>query len=286
MPETPLDPTPEPQSPSAGAEAGAEADGAAEPNPSKWRKALTPVVLVLLGLVLFLLTIVFYPTGGTDVATPLYSRLAISTTFPLFLIGLTVVQISPTEAELKFNAELPAGTSAPPANGRAAVVFSPPLGISFLDCPAPNCRVIPGAQPGSEWGEPLVFTAGDARVKFFVKARRLGVAFNSVNATAAIPEVFYEGPGTPIFLVSYGIPSASSYDWSSFPTASVSTKVAIWQEDLTSVDTAGRAAVGINPSGQADHDTRAFIAGALIGLAGAAILSAVQEAMHAFADPG
>lgn len=286
MGEIPLDPRPEPQSTSAGAAADAAAGGDAAPAPSKWRKAVTPVVLVLLGLVLFVLTFVFYPTGGTDVATPLYSRLAISTTFPLSLIGLTVDQISPTEAELKFDAELPVGTFAPPAGGRAGVVFSPPLGISFLDCPAPDCRVIPGAEPGSEWGKPLVFTAGVARVKFFVLARRLGVAFNSVNATAAIPEVIYEGPGTPIFLVGYDIPSASSYDWSSFPTASVNTKVAIWQEDLTTVDTAGRAAVGINPSGQANHDTRAFIAGALIGLAGAAILSAVQEAMHALTDTG
>jgi hypothetical protein len=66
MSETPLAPRSGPQSPPT----SAEADRAAEPKPSKWRKAVTPVVLVLLGLVLFLLTIVFYPSGGTDVATP------------------------------------------------------------------------------------------------------------------------------------------------------------------------------------------------------------------------
>jgi hypothetical protein len=76
------------------------------------------------------------------------------------IIGLSVIQISPTEAELKFYVDLPPGTSAPPANAPAAgVIFAPALGTSFLNCPAPNCTVIPGPQPASEWGKFLAFSA-------------------------------------------------------------------------------------------------------------------------------
>ena len=43
----------------------------------------------------------------------------------------------------------------------------------------------------------------------------------------------------------------------------------------------GRAAVGINHAEQTTDDNKTFVAGALIGLAGGALLSAVQEALHA-----
>ncbi|MGO9144012.1 MAG: hypothetical protein ACLP70_21620 [Streptosporangiaceae bacterium] len=46
-----------------------------------------------------------------------------------------------------------------------------------------------------------------------MKARSFGVAYNGITASAAIPEFIYRGPGTPIFLVGYDIPSAASYDW-------------------------------------------------------------------------
>jgi hypothetical protein len=258
--------------------AGAQGDLAAKPERPQWRKILTPVALAVLGLVLFLFTILSYPSGATGVATPLYSRLAISTTFPILEIGLVISQVSPDVAEVGFSIELPAGRLAPPANAPTAhLTFAPPIGITFLECPAPACHTSP-----SEWRKPLAFTTGRAQANFFVKANSFGVAFNGVNASAAIPEVLYHGPGAPILFVGYSIPSAASYDWSSFPTAAANNTSAFWQEDLTGSDTAGRAAVGINPSGQANHDTRVFIAGALVGLAGAAILSAVQEAFHAF----
>ncbi len=120
---------------------------------------------------------------------------------------------------------------------------------------------------------------GIATADFFVKAHSFGVASNGITASAAIPEVTYQGPGQPMLVVTYDIPSAASYDWSSFPTASVNNSTASWVEDLTNGDTGARAAVGISPSGQATHDTETLLAGTLLGLAGGAILSAIQEAL-------
>jgi hypothetical protein len=103
---------------------------------------------------------------------------------------------------------------------------------------------------------------------------------NGVNASAAIPEVLYGGLGQPILVVSYQLRSASSYDWSASPTGAVSSTTAGWQQDLASGDTPGRTAVGVNHSARTDHDIKIFIAGALLGVAGGAVIGAVQETMH------
>ena len=279
QPENPLAHSPPPRPP----DSGPPSPG--EHKRSTLKKILTPLVLAAVGLLLFLLVIIFYPSAVTDVRTPSYSRLALETKFPVAIIGLSVIQVSADIAEMKISVELPVGTTGE-AGATAALVVSPALGTAFRDCPARSCVSVRGPLTAEEWGESLVFSSVDgapakATADFFVKARHFGVASNGITASAAIPEFIYQGPGTPMFLIGYNIPAAASYDWSSFPTAAVSSHTASWQEDLTTADTPGRAAVGINPAGQANHDNKTFIAGALVGLAGAAILSAIQEALHA-----
>lgn len=282
MPETPTAQSPAPESPPPGPE------GDPPPLPAAGkrsrRKVLTPLALAVLGLALFLLAIILYPPA-TGVRAPPYSRLGISAKFPIALIGLNVLQVSPTVAEMKIDVKLPAGVAAPPAGAPPAeLVVAPPLGTVFRNCPAPFCKILPGVLPGSLWGVPLAFSpvgsTGQATANFFVKASSFGVAFNGTNASAAIPEVLYQGVGKPMLLVAYQIPSAASYDWSSFPTAAVSDTTATWQEDLVRLDTPGRAAVGISPAGQANHDRLALFAGTLLGIAGGALVAAVQEALH------
>jgi hypothetical protein len=131
----------------------------------------------------------------------------------------------------------------------------------------------------------FTFNKQSATTHFLVKAGSFGVTYNSVTAAAAIPEILLlghsaeSGPGN--LSVVYNLPSASSYDWSSDPTSSVTNSQAAWDETVIGDDTPGRAVVGINHAAQSDDDTRTFIAGALLGLAGGALLSGVQEALHA-----
>jgi Cu/Zn superoxide dismutase len=56
---------------------------------------------------------------------------------------------------------------------------------------------------------------------------------------------------------------------------------AVWQEQLAVGDTPSRVAVGIEHAGQAHNQLVSLLAGTLLGLGGAALLSAVQEARHA-----
>jgi hypothetical protein len=87
--------------------------------------------------------------------------------------------------------------------------------------------------------------------------------------------------------MSLALDIRDSYDWSSDPPATLSNSGAAWTEAALPGriydcgERAGRVASGINHTAQANDDTKTFIAGALLGLAGGALLSAVQDALHA-----
>jgi hypothetical protein len=55
----------------------------------------------------------------------------------------------------------------------------------------------------------------------------------------------------------------------------------IWAEDFSDGDTQSRVASGIDHDAQAHDDLMIFLAGAVVALAGAAMLAAIQEALHA-----
>lgn len=136
------------------------------------------------------------------------------------------------------------------------------------------------------WLQPLIFRTqgahGAAFVDLFVNAHDFGVTFNGVIAAAAIPQVYFKNSsGAPPVFIQYNIPLASSYDWATFPTEFANGTLAVWYEDVSGGTLDGRAAVGINNSNEAKDNTKTFIAGALLGLGGAALLSAIQEALHA-----
>jgi hypothetical protein len=253
------------------------------------RKIVTPVVLFLAAAAFAIIALELYPSTA-QLPTPPYSTLGIATASgPVQVIRYRVAQVSPTRAEMLVTVEMPAGAKIP-APGAVDVVAYPPIGTRFTTCPAPNCVFVPSHGIAS-WAKPLIFsmqpTAGGQRVPtaetgFLVNGSGFGVTHNSTTASAAIPQVLYKGAGgTPTLLTQYNIPGASSYDWSAFPTEFANNRFATWSELVTSGDVGGRAAVGINHASQSSQSDDTFIAGALIGLAGGALLSGFQETMHA-----
>jgi hypothetical protein len=284
MPDAPIATSPGPEGPAPGAQDKPQpAPGAGK---RWWQKpAFRPIVLGALGLALLLISFLLYPRT-TELPSPAFPRLALSTTFPVAFIDYTVVQVSPTVAEMKISVVLPSGIPGPPAGAPAATLaVAPPFGTSFRDCPFPTCIVKRnGLTSASVWFQQLTFapvnSTGTATTDLFVKASSFGVTSDGINASAAVPEVLYKGLGQPMMLVLYHLQSASSYDWSAAQVAAVSSTTAQWQQDITGSDTPGRAAVGVDHSGQTRDDIKIFIAGALLGIAGGAIIAAVQEAMH------
>jgi hypothetical protein len=121
-----------------------------------------------------------------------------------------------------------------------------------------------------------------ARAYFQIQTRNFNTTVNSngVTASAAIPEVTYQGGGNPTILTIYDFPSADKYDWSSFPPVVTYPDEAQWQEVQAIEVTPSRIAVGINHDGKSYDDFKLFIAGALVGIGGGALVAAFQEALH------
>lgn len=258
---------------------GEDPPSPAEHERTRWKKIFAPLVLAILGGLLLLAARLEYPRVTTDVPNASLSSLIISTTVKLSEIDYTVFQRSPTATDVSISL-IPLGGE--PERG-------PALAELYLSQPSAG---IPGS------GVPILhkqvfFQSIDGGVSstvanFYLKARSFGVTYNGVTASAAIPRILLQGQGTPILDVSYFIPSASSYDWSSFPATVLSNSIAAWTVYFAKTnslgpswaDTQGQIAVGINRSAQAHDDTGTFIAGALLGLGGAAIIAGVQEALH------
>jgi hypothetical protein len=250
------------------------------------RKVVAPLVLGVLGLALLLGAFFLYPRR-TELPTPPFTELELTTTGQINLIAYNVDAHS-NLAKLSIFVWLDPGQSAVPTTLKILLPFDERI----LDCHAP-CEVqrytgAGGAVVQYQWAGTLAFKLSPdgllmAEEDFFIQTPHFGEVYNGVNASAAIPEIDYQGPDNPEppLATQYIIPSASSYDWSSLPTEGTTGPDATWAERLPLGFTPARVAVGINHAAQSDDSTKTFIAGALLGLAGGAILSAFQEALHA-----
>ena len=247
--------------------------------PPKWKRYRASAIIFALGLGLLLSAHAVYPSPETGIPIPPYPRLVISTNRPVAEVYYSVKQYSGV-AKLSIT---------------VAVSGSQPAGTMEIDLPQHytfrgGCGFL--CQPlaiayGPARSTRLNFSAGKASASYDVNANSFGVDTNGVNAYAALPEVSYELTGAlpgstapPTFWANYQIPHARSYDWSSFPPASYRGAI-IWKEllTLTTGDTAGRAALGIDHTREASDTTWTFIAGALLGLGGGALLAAIQDAL-------
>jgi hypothetical protein len=244
-----------------------------------WKMMATPIVLALLGIALLPVAFALYPSS-TATSDPAYARVSVLTNQKITFIDFSVVQIKPALAKIEIEVVRPlstptAGAPRPFAN----LIVSPPIGTRFPSCYR-GCKEIHGPVPAFIWAVSLAFNAeGQAFENFFVNAKSLGVNDNGVTALAALPEVFYQGYGTPQVLVFYHIPSVRSFDWSALSPAAYTSSTIGWSEAIAGYDTPSKVAVGVNQSRQSSDNHAAFIAGALIGVAGGALVSAIQETL-------
>jgi hypothetical protein len=235
-------------------------------------KSFAALILAVIGLALFLIAALVYPSTA-QVSSPAYPQLAIYTNARLNVINYQVVQRRRL-AEVLVTVE-PYGTL-PRGVARASVALIPPTGTLFIGCPRSDCL-------DGIWATRLkLFSDQFATAKFQVRARSFGVSYNGATAATVIPQVFLLGHENNLigFDVHYHLPSAGKYDWSSDPLAADIHSTAEWNETVSHGETPGRAVIGINHAAQANDDKRTFIAGALFGTGGAALVGAVIEALH------
>lgn len=244
-----------------------------------------------MGIFLLLIAWVVYPSPETGIPLPAYPSVSIYTNAAIYQVRYSVIQVSPATAVLQIMVEqktgIAGGASGTPITPTVRVTL--PLGFTFQDCHPYPCHNDP-ATYGSSWDEPLNFRPAWATADFRVSTSSFGVNFDDVNAYAAIPEIDYQyrfGLTTPTLFAQYQIASAASYDWSAFPAASVTSTTAQWHEPIVESTaagtygiTAGRIASGVDHPREALDQDLTFLAGALLGLGGGAVLSAIQEALH------
>jgi len=254
---------------------------------SWWKKYRTAIVLAFISLVLFLVTAGLYPST-TQLPVPLSSTLALQATQPVASITYEVDQVSSSVAEMKVTILLPVGAPVPPATTPVVgLVVSPPIGTSFTTCPAAACKS--ESNGVSSWKVLLAFrpftspngTSGISFADFFVRAHNFGGNYNDVNASVVAPAVIYHGSGTPTLLTQYNIPNAAKYDWSVFPLAFAGPSFATWSEPVTGGQITARVADGTDFANQGRDNYHTFLAGVILGLAGGALLTALQETLDA-----
>ena len=229
-----------------------------------------------------------YSSPG-ELAAPPFATISLTSTFSIAEILYTVTPVSSTIADITIAVNLPHNVSSVPARAPAAKLYLEiPSGATFQTCPPPSCGFVRGDDEYS-WFQPLNFDGQDqgsgdtdATATFTVKARNFGYVLNDTNASAAIPRVVFLGPGSlaPILYTKYIVTSADNYNWSSFQPQLTSTREIAWDEPVAGGDTQGLAASGVNYANEAKDSDDTFLAGAFVGLAGGALLAALQEFLH------
>lgn len=252
-----------------------------------WSRRKAPIVLFGLGVVFVVISYLAYPRPA-GVGIPGYSTIDVVSQAPIGIIDFSAQPSSADTVEVTVQLKLSELTVAPRGPTSATVYFAPPNAIQFTQCPHQVCSQEVREQPGAQ-GQLVSFTSrpgATATATFRTKATGVVPAANGLTASAALPQAFYSCPAsdpqcpTPTLETRYDIASAASYDWSSLPYQHVTGSMITWGEQVLSGATPGRVAVGLDPASQSRDDARTFIAGALIGLAGGALLAGIQELLH------
>jgi hypothetical protein len=254
------------------------------------KRILTAVTLAVVGVALGIVALVLYPSR-TQLPAPTYSTLHLYSDLSAESVTYQVKQASPATAEIRISILL-SSEKIPPASAYAELVFFPPLGTTFPHCMREFCYNEGGGN--YVWDGLLTFRRAmgpgalpnttrigvNAFVDLFVAAHEFAVTSDGATASAAIPKLLYTGPGTVQLVTQYNIPSADGYDWSTFPPAFADGSKAQWLEQMNSNNVIPDVdAAGINHATQARDNDLTFIVGALVGLAGGALLAALQAAL-------
>jgi hypothetical protein len=253
----------------------------------------TSVVLAVIGVGLGVFAFVLYPSPG-GLTEPSFATLDLTSAAPVGNIDYDVRQLSAGIARVTVEITLTT-TSYPAGQPPAKLYLFPPPGVHFTTCPSGYClyeRSVNLYESGRvlSFAATPVFTGSSndvpaAFATFDIHAAGFGLAFSPVDASAALPEIVYTGPGTPTLVTEYeSATSAGRYDWSAFPPEDVTATKLFWDEPVVSGAAQGRVTAGVDAANQQKNSNDTFFAGALLGLAGGALLSALQEGLHTRAD--
>lgn len=251
-------------------------------------KLVTPLTLALLSLTFLLATVWVWPNENQP-ATPPSIYMIISTSLPINLVKYDVMVLSPDKYQIQLLLQAPSVST----DSVAGVSIYLPAGWRFGSCSRvgfDSCQRAPiasqqGYYPGStgQWvmrvSGPSLLRQGDLTIN--IRGASFGYSTNGLQESVAMPQIeFDSNVNSELAVVYQGLPNPAKFDWSGFPTDELTSAYASWVEQITNGVEPGRVALGIDHAAQSRDDLATFLAGALVGLAGAALIGAVQESLH------
>jgi hypothetical protein len=118
-----------------------------------------------------------------------------------------------------------------------------------------------------------------------IQGQGFGYATNRTEELVELPDVYINHPENfPLNITYEGLPSPQRYDWSSLPPSVETKSYSEWTEEVVGGYQSPKIAVGIDHSAQDHENTDTFLAGAIVGVAGAALIGALQEFLHLLKD--
>ncbi len=171
--------------------------------------------------------------------------------------------------------------------------------IALMQCQAPTTCEPPSSADGDETvielsGSDLPYATTSSAI---ISDPSFGFAENNTMALVELPNVNIgsretkgsNGPSNlPFYLsVRYDVPQASAYDWSSPPLSSTSSE-ATWEETIPvgtfefigEGTSQAQELIGTDHAAAAADNLYTLISGVLLGVAGAAALTALVEFLH------
>lgn len=256
---------------------------------------MAPIVLAVVGVVLLAIVFSQLLPDQDEVSSPSQPFLSIDSTLPVSFINYAVF---PSKSGVTVSINV---TSRQAANGASpadlGVVFALylPLGWSFLSCRQAGCYGQPRIKthnvglPDTVATWELAFSSSTGSTDGGISiegGHHFGFASDSITEAVALPEVQVNEPNPPsgsgIDLdVQYDtLANPGGYDWSSLPPQAETKSYVLWVEELVDGYEPSRVVTGVNHSAEASQNRTTFLAGALAGVAGAALIAALQEGLR------
>jgi hypothetical protein len=261
----------------------------------KRRNVWIAVVLAVIGIGLLPVAFLLLAAGGeNEQPTAPETFVAVGTAAPVQLMLYEVDRLGPSTYLLIMSLQAAVRTNS--SDNGVDIEALLPAGWRFGSCSSaasyctghPTFSAYTGEGQGmkAKWNVAYAGSDSYTQVQVLVKGPDFGYAVNDVGESVSLPEVdiYHTADNFPLNVTYSGIPAPEKYDWSSFPPSVETSSYSEWTEEIVGGYQSPRIAVGIDHGAQNHEATDTFLAGAIVGLAGAALIGSLQEALHIWAD--
>ena len=261
---------------------------------SRHKRPYISITLAIIGLAILPLAFWLLPSGDQP-PTPSAPVVSIGTNVPITDMLYQVVRRGPSSHLLSVILQTSSAVTSKVNSANVEIFlprsweFGPCVGSKSACVGRPAAGVAKGRvpYPGTVrvWHIGFPYGTTEAALLIFIKGRDFGYTSNSVTENVAMPQIQFSDPvNLRLGVVYKGLPSLVNYDWSSFPPTTLTGTYAGWFELIINGNAQARMAIGIDHGARNRENRDTFLAGALVGIAGSALIGAVQEAIHLWAD--